>query len=215
MSNNVSIQVFNQTQDRDLYICVFQKPGEAQSGKIYTDLFPVAWKILPLGPNQTSDPIIYPNQLQLSVTESQDADSAVNRATFQDCNEGETWIFNRPGDFSDVTQSSDPANPDGVVALQNDSFEKIDVGLAKNGTTLVVQKNLAQGEQADFQLTPMLYFLAVSNLQEGDLIRSDQVTQKAFSISLTDLASADVTVSTASSVSGLLEWSVSNEVSSS
>ena len=89
MSNDVSIQVFNNTLDQDIYICVFQKPDEANANEIYTTLFPVAWKILALGPNQTCDPIIYPVQLQLSVAESQPAKNAINRATFQDCDEGQ------------------------------------------------------------------------------------------------------------------------------
>ena len=102
MSNDVSIKVHNKTEDRDLYICVFQKPGDANSGEIYTSLFPVAWKILPLGSHQSCSQIIFPIQLQISVTESQVADNAIKRETYQDVNEGETWSFQRPGMFSDV-----------------------------------------------------------------------------------------------------------------
>ena len=141
MSNDVSIQVFNNTIDQDLYICVFQKPDEANSNQIYTSLFPVAWKILALGPNQTCDPIIYPVQLQLSVIESQDARNATNRATYQDCDEGQVWSFERPGMFSDVTLTAG-TTPEGEVVVQNNSHEKVDIGLAKNGTNLVVKKNV-------------------------------------------------------------------------
>ncbi len=212
MSNDVSIQVFNKTDDQELYICVFQKPEEANPNEIYTTLFPTAWKILALGPNQTSDPIIYPIQLQMSVTESQDAKAATNRTTFQDCDEGQIWSFERPGMFSDVTLKGGKT-PEGEVVIQNNSQEKVDIGLAKNGTNLVVKKNVIEGDQAVLQLTPTLYFLAASDLQKGDLIRSDDITEKAFALSLTNLASADVVVSTADHVSGKLAWAATNKVS--
>ena len=96
---------------------------------------------------------------------------------------------------------------DGVVVIRNQSNEWIDAGLSKNGSFLMKQPNIRAGEQADFQLTPKLYFLALSNIQKGDLIRSDQVTQNAYAVDLTGVGSVDVTVSTQDPTSGRLVWS--------
>lgn len=215
MSNDVSIRVTNQTSDRDLYICVFQKPQEADPNKIFTSLFPVAWEVLALGPSQTCDPIIYPVQLQASVIESQEARMAVNRTTFQNVDYGQVWDFTRTGDFSQVLLDDGSKGKEGVVVLRNKAKERVDVGMAKNGSLLVVQKDLAYDEQADFQLTPSLFFMAASHLQKGDLIRSYQVTQNYHEVSLTNLASIDVTVYTKDPTTGELGWRDSNAISAS
>ncbi|MEO3430486.1 hypothetical protein AAFN88_16630 [Pelagibius sp. CAU 1746] len=215
MANDVSISVFNKTANRDLFITIFQKPQTANPNVIYTSLFPVAWEVLALGPNQTADPVVYPVQLQLQVTEHNSAINAIRRKTLQDVDEGQVWSFKRPGVFSELTQSGKAKGVDGVVVCQNNSTEFIDVGIAKNGSMLTVQEDLAEGEQADFQLTPKLYFLALSNLQKGDIIRSDQVTQGAFEVDLTNLQSIDVTVTTSNVASGKLAWATSNAVAAS
>lgn len=215
MANDVSINVSNQTADRNLFITMFQKPESANPNVIFTSLFPVAWEVLALGPNQTCDPITYPVQLELLVTEHNSAINAIHRHTVQDVNYGEVWAFKRPGIFSNLTEDGTKKGVDGVVVCENNSTEFIDVGMAKNGSFLTVQENLAEGEQADFQLTPTLYFLALSNLKKGDIIRSNQVTQNAFPVDLTNLASVDVTIETANLASGKLRWVVSNKVAAS
>jgi len=211
MSNDISIRVNNATNDRNLYIVMFQKPTHANPDIIYTSLFPVAWQVLPLGPQQSCDPVIYPVQLQLSVTESEKFYNSVDRKTIQNVNFGEVWDFNLNGEFSEINQDAGETAVDGVVVMRNNSVEHVDAGLARNGSLVATQKRVAQGEQADFQLTPSLYMMAASNLQKGDIIRSYQITQNVHEIDLTNLKSVDVTVSTADPNSGLLKWTDSNK----
>ena len=207
MSNDVTINVTNSTDDRDLFIAIFQKPDQANSNIIYSSLFPVAWQVLPLGPHQTADPVIYPIQLELKVTETERFDSAIHRSTVQEVEYNQVWDFKIPDTpFSELVRNKDQAGVDGVVAVRNLSNERIDAGLAKNGSFLMKQLDIASGEQADFQLTPKLYFLAVSNIKKGDLIRSNQVTQNAFEVDLTGLSGVDVTITTENQTSGKLKW---------
>jgi hypothetical protein len=208
MSNDIPITVHNATSDRDLFVTIFQKPAEANPNIIYSSLFPVAWQVLPLGPSQTADPVIYPVQLELKVTESEKFGNAQHRNTVQNVNFNEVWDFdvNKPP-FSRVSRNANETGVDGVVVIRNQSNEWIDAGLSKNGSFLMKQPNIRAGEQADFQLTPKLYFLALSNIQKGDLIRSDQVTQNAYAVDLTGVGSVDVTVSTQDPTSGRLVWS--------
>lgn len=218
MADDTTITVSNKTNpanNAELFITVFQKPAAANPNVIYTSLFPVAWEVLALGPNQTCDPIVYPVQLQLQVTEHNQAINAIHRKTLQNVNYGQVWDFKRPGVFSNLTEDGSAKGTDGVVVCRNSSPEYVDIGMAKNGSLLTVQENVAEGSQADFQLTPKLYFLALSNLQKGDIIRSDQVTQNAFEVDLTNLKSIDVAVETANPASGQLRWTTSNAVAAS
>lgn len=215
MSNDISITVRNTTDDRDLYIVLFQKPDNANPNVIFTSLFPVAWEVLPLGPKQSCDPIIYPVQLQMKVTESETFDNAVRRNTLQNVDIGQVWDFTLADNFSKMTLDASEKGVDGVTVLRNQSAERVDAGLAKNGSFLVTQKGIAQGEQADFQLTPKLYFMAASNLQKGDIIRSYQITSQVHEVDLTNIASIDVSVGTANPATGLLQWTDSNRIAAS
>ena len=51
-----------------------------------------------------------------------------------------------------------------------------DIGVYKNGSLLVVQKDVHTGDQVDFMLQPKLFFGVVRNMVEGDVFTSLEIT---------------------------------------
>ena len=152
---------------------------------------------MPLSPSQTADPIIYPIQLQVSAKAYKKIWDASNRFTVKNSDLGQVWTYSRAGDFTHLTPVEGEETVDGLIAARNDAPQKVDFGLAKNGSTLVVQRGVAFRDQANFKLTPKLYFMYNSNLIEGDLIKSDQSSQNHVEVDLTNLSSIDVSIETA------------------
>ncbi|MEG4108569.1 hypothetical protein [Microcoleus sp. S13_C5] len=210
VSSDITINLVNKDAD-DQYILVFQKPFNVS--EMYTTLFPVAWKVIPLGNNSNSS-ITYPVNLQITVKESALAYDAKNRGTVQPTPVGQLWQFYKKNDFPRLEQISGKT-VDGLVGCVNNAAEKVDVAIAKDNKPLVVKCNVGQGDQANFTLTPKLYFAYASDLQEGDLIKSDVSASKTYDLDLTNLKSIDLTLSLKNSNTGLKEWITSNQVSAS
>jgi hypothetical protein len=204
--NDITINVKNKdTGNR--YIVLFQKPAELR--QMYDTLFPIAWKILPLGNNQNNT-ISYPVQLEIMVKEYQAVYDARTRGTIQNINVGEIWNFKKDGDFTSLTKTGD-TTVDGLFGCKNSVPQKIDVGAAKNGTTLVVQRQVGQDELVHFKLTPKIYVAYVRELIEGDLIKSDISQNKLCEVDLTNLLSVDVELSYENEATGKTKWTISNE----
>lgn len=74
-----------------------------------------------------------------------------------------------------------PANPNGSIVIKNKppatwSGRMFDIGVYKNGSLLVVQKDVHTGDQVDFMLQPKLFFGVVRNMVEGDVFTSLEIT---------------------------------------
>ncbi len=199
---DITIKVVNESTD-NAYIMFFQKPELANPNRIYSDIFPVAWRVLPLNPNSTSS-IVYPVQLQVTAQEYQPVYNATRRTTFQDTNQGQAWKFSTDGDFASLLP--DGKSDGSEVLLRNNAAELIDAGLAKDGKVLLVQRKVGLDEQAVFQLTPKLYAVYVRDVAEGDLIRGDTAPQHTEVIDLTDLQSITVALVNGLPGSGQKKW---------
>ena len=84
----------------------------------------------------------------------------------------------------------DPPNPQNTTVVQNIkpiswSGQPFDFGLYKDGELLVTQSNVGVGSQANFQLTPMLYFGVVCDIQLGETFKSLTITQANHEVDLT------------------------------
>lgn len=211
MSSDITIRVSNKDAGKQ-YILVFQKP-DTNLNEMYDTLFPVAWKVLPL--NSGSDQsVTYPVQLEIMVKESTASYDARTRGTVQETPTGQMWRFTNDGDFN-VLEKVSGATVDGLMGCRNEAPQKIDIGLAKNGTPLVVKRGVAQGDQANFKLTPKLYFAYVTDVQAGELIKSDVSASKLFELDLTNLKSVDIELSIADQNTGKKQWAARNRKSAS
>lgn len=211
MANDIVIRVSNKDAGKQ-YIVVFQKPVDTLN-EMYDTLFPTAWKVLPLN-NGAHQPIAYPVALQLSVKESTKIFDATERGTIVDSPVGQMWEFAMEGDFSGLTMLEE-RTVDGLVGCRNSAPQRVDIGLAKNGTNLVIKRAVSQGDQANFKLTPKLYFAYVSDLQQGELIKSDISAAKVYELDLTNLKSVDIELSVADQNTGKKVWIERNRRSAS
>jgi hypothetical protein len=203
-SGDITINLSNKDAGK-LYIVAFQKPTNLN--QIYKTLFPTAWKIVPLG-NDGSDSIVYPVSLEIMVEESVAVYNAMRRATKKPTQVGQMWKFSIDGDFQTLDPIPDQT-VDGEMGCINKSPQLIDIALAKDKTPLVVKRQVAQDDQAIFQLTPKIYFAYVSDLQEGDLITSDISASTLYELDLTNLKSIDLELS-ADPTTGKKKWTASN-----
>ena len=168
MSNPITITVSNKDAGNQ-YILIFQKPTNVS--EMYDTLFPTAWKVLPLS-NSSNANITYPVELQIMVKESATSYDAKNRGTIQETEVGQLWEFFVEKDFPMLKKAVSAKPVDGLMGCVNKAAQKIDVGLAKSGKTLVVKRKVSQDDQANFKLTDKLYFAYVTDIEEGE---SDQV----------------------------------------
>ncbi|MCA1972735.1 MAG: hypothetical protein LDL44_07830 [Caenispirillum sp.] len=199
---DIQIKVVNESDD-DAYILFFQKPDLANPNRIYSDVFPVAWRVVPLGHNSTST-IVYPVSLQVTAQEHTPVYNAANRLTYQDTDQGQAWKFITKGDFADI--ETDGKSDGSEVILRNNAPERIDAGLAKDGKVLLVQRGLGLDEQAVFQLTPKLYVVYTRDIAEGELIKGDTASQHTKEIDLTNLQSITVALVNGTPGTGQKIW---------
>ena len=164
-SNAITVNLSNKDAGNQ-YILVFQKPFNVN--EMYETLFPTAWKVIPLG-NGGNVSITYPVEIQIMIKESAPVYDARNRGTIKESPLGQMWKFSVDGAFNNLQQVPDKT-VDGLVGCINTAPQLLDIGIAKNGTTLVVKRKVSQDDQANFKLTPHLYFAYVNDLQEGELI---------------------------------------------
>jgi hypothetical protein len=206
MSSDISIRVFNKDAGKQ-YILIFQKP-ETNLNEMYDTLFPVAWKVIPLN-SYGSETIIYPIELELLVKEYDPVYNADDRGTTRETPQGQMWQFSTEGDFN-VLEMRDGETVDGLVGCVNKASQYVDIALSKNGTPVVLKRRVAEGDQANFKVTPKLYFAYVSDLQQGDLIKSDISASMTYELDLTNLKSVSVELSIADAHSGRKQWKESH-----
>jgi len=190
---NIKI-IFKNKNANSGYIVVFQKPTPIGT-TIYKNLFPVAWKVIALSSDQ-SEPVIYPINSQISVIDYQDEyNPETARTTSKNANLGDVWKFINEGSSITKLLKTDQKGQEGVIACQNDSKTYIGAGLSKDDKLLVFQEKVGQGETAKFQLTPKIYIGFISDIKEGDLIKSDISSQSCTEIDLTGIKGTTVILS--------------------
>jgi hypothetical protein len=208
-SSDITINLSNKDAG-DEFILMFQKPTNLN--EIFKTLFPTAWKVIPLG-NGGSQQVTYPMALQVTVKEYQATYDATQRGTTMDTPQGQLWHFINRGSFN-VLEKIDGQTVDGLVGCRNDAAQLLDMGVSKNGTPLVVKRQVGEGDQAVFQLTPKIYVAYASDLQEGGLISSDVSSATLFELDLTNLKSIDLELSEPDPTTGKKVWTASNRVAS-
>jgi hypothetical protein len=142
------------------------------------------------------------------VKESAAAYDSKARGTIKSTPVGQLWQFYTQSNFQRLEQMSGKT-VDGLVGCINNASQKIDIGLAKDGTPLVIKRAVSKGDQANFKLTPKLYFAYANDLQEGDLIKSDVSASNLYELDLTNLQSIDLELS-ADPITGEKKWTQSN-----
>ncbi len=106
-------------------------------------------------------------------------------------------------------------NPQGTIVEQNMKpaswpGQPFDFGLYKDGALLVTQHAVGVGNQANFQLTPFLYFGVVSEIQVGTVFKSLTITQTNYKVDLGKYSTGLVMTLTVNPASGEYTFTPSN-----
>ncbi len=218
MNNDITINVFNQTPE-DYTIVVFQQDPEING--MFTRIFPTAWQVIPLGglkngvPSQgsySSNTFIYPLQMQVSVTEHNTPYSPNTRYISYDCALNSKWDFDIENNYQRLTLREDK-NVDGTISCNNNAKKKVDICICKNNKPLLVYRGqdgegVQEGDCANLQLTPKIYLMYASEMQEGVLFNSYVNARSVQEIDLTNICEVDISLVVKDPVTGLKGWDV-------
>lgn len=178
MANDVFITVTNETNEFQNIVIFQQEDGLKQ---MFDKLFPIAWKVFPLNapkPSQTSKGSCkYPVEQSIGVTRDPlNGDSlpfgTLNITALADNkNQFKYYLDGNNAQNLDLLPGK---NDDESVSCLNDTSDLVTVGFCKEGSVLVTQTDVPNGDKAMFKLTPKLYFMYLNNIKEGQIFKSMQ-----------------------------------------
>ncbi|MGB3191322.1 MAG: hypothetical protein WBB43_18100 [Limnoraphis sp.] len=189
MATDVNISVYNNTQEFQ-NIVIFQQQDELN--QMFDKLFPIAWKVFPLNPpepgQERKGSTIYPIQQRIGVTRNPQSSDKLPYGTLditQLAENGQRFKYFLNEHNAQIITKLDGDNIDTSISCLNSTPELVSIAFAKNSATLVVQKDVSNGDQAMFKLTPKLYFMYLNNIKEGDVFKSQITGEHVQEVELT------------------------------
>lgn len=192
MASDVSITVYNNTRDFQ-NIVIFQQ--EDKLNQMFNKLFPIAWKVFPLkGVEEGVErkgTILYPVQQSIGVVRNSVSADKLPYGTLDITRKADNGQQLKYYLDQNASQNIDllGENDDSSISCLNEASELVTIAFAKNGSTLIAQPNVANGDKAVFQLTPKLYFMYINNVKEGDIFKSMQTGANVKEVDLTGYTS--------------------------
>lgn len=195
MASDIKITVHNKTKDFQ-NIILFQQEDELD--QMFDKLFPIAWKVFPLKGEEEGETrkgyTIYPVKQSIGITRnSENSDKLpygiLDITANADNGEKFKYYIDENG-AQDIEKVSDKNN-DSSISCENDAPELVSIAFAKDGSTLVVQKDVCKGDQALFKLTPKIYIMYLNNIKEGDIFKSMQRGHHIKEVDLTGITYVD------------------------
>jgi hypothetical protein len=182
-SSIIKLNFINKSQDmNNSQIVLFQKnevPGFSEIA--------VAWQVIQNCGQGDNHPFQYP--LGMNVSSS---DSFGNFTPQLPANPGDAFqmAFNNSGD---ILLSNGSANEVTAVEVKN-GLKKgaINANIFKAGKLLATKTNMIPGDLASFVFKPILYIGTASQVVEGDVMNSADVSSVNTQLSLIGLVSADI-----------------------
>lgn len=209
-SNDITITITNLTNE-DTICGVFQKPTEVN--RTFQNLRSLMWKVFPLG-QATTQTTVFPMDLQVSVIEANTPANSETRTTVQTAASGQhfDFSFGYDGPYSyPILKLANDTNPDDSISITNNSPVKVNMGLSKNGKPLIVQYDVASGDQAFFLPSPKIYVVYGNHLVEGDSVKSNISSATVQEIDLQSALATkrvELVLGTVDQVNGKKQWSI-------
>lgn len=194
MASDVDITVYNETNDFE-NIVIFQQ--EDQLNQMFDNLFPIAWKVFPLNGVEPGEirkgSTVYPVAQSIGVVRTSQPKDPLTFGKLEitkaaDNGERFKYFIETTGAL-EIDKLDDQHNDDSSISCLNESNEITSIAFAKNGSTLVVQENVAKGDVASFKLTPKIYLMYLNNIKEGDIFKSMQSGAHVIEVDLTGYTS--------------------------
>jgi hypothetical protein len=189
MASDVKITIFNNTNDFQ-NIVIFQQQDELN--QMFDKLFPIAWKVFPLKGQEEGEirkgSTIYPIAQTIGVTRNPEGSDALPFGTLDitaSADNGEQFKYYIDERGAQDIEKLPSKNDDSSISCENDADELASIVYAKNGSTLVVQKDVPKGEKGLFKITPKIYIMYLNNIKEGDIFKSMQTGSHIEEVNLT------------------------------
>lgn len=198
MASDIQITVYNKTRDFQ-NIVIFKQADDLN--QMFDKLFPIAWKVFPL--NGVREGVtrkgstVYPVKQTIGVTRNPSSGNKLPYGTLDitaDADNSEQFKYYIDHNGAQEIDKLDRKNNDSSISCENDADELASIAFAKNGSTLVVQQNVAKGDKAVFKLTPKIYIMYLNNIKEGDIFKSMQTGAKVKEVDLTGYTSIEATL---------------------
>ncbi|MFN6516477.1 MAG: hypothetical protein RMY29_018510 [Nostoc sp. CreGUA01] len=198
MASDVQITVYNKTRDFQ-NIVIFQQADDLN--QMFDKLFPIAWKVFPL--NGVRDGVerkgytVYPVKQTIGVTRNPISRDKLPFGTLDitaKADNSEQFKYYLDHNGGQEIDKLDGKNDDSSISCENDADELASIAFAKNGSTLVVQQDVAKGDKAVFKLTPKIYIMYLNNIKEGDIFKAMQTGANVKEVDLTGYTSIEATL---------------------
>lgn len=189
MARDINITVTNETNAFQ-NIVIFQQKDDLN--QMFDNLWPIAWKVFPLNPPSAGQTkkgsTVYPAQQSIGVTRTPASTDQLPMGVLditQLCDNGEKYKYLIDNNGAQEIEKLSGTNADASVSCTNDTGDLVSIAFCKQGATLVMQTDVANGDSAYFKLTPKLYFMYLNNIKEGDIFKSMQRGENVNEVDLT------------------------------
>jgi uncharacterized glyoxalase superfamily protein PhnB len=195
MASNIEITVYNKTQEFQ-NIVIFQQ--EDYLNQMFDKLLPIAWKVFPLNGMQAGEErkgsTVYPIKQTIGVRRNSIDGDKLPYGTLEvmaEADNGEQFKYYIDRNGAQEIDKLNDKNDDSSISCENDADELASFAFAKNGSTLVVQQDVAKADKAVFKLTPKIYIMYLNNIKEGDIFKSMQTGNHVEKVDLTGCTSIE------------------------
>jgi len=189
MANDVFITVTNET-DEFQNIVIFQQKDALN--QMFDKLFPIAWKVFPLNGRKEGQTkkgtTVYPVAQSIGVTRDPILSDSLPFGTLNitcDANNKDQFKYYLDENNAQNIDLLPGKNDDESISCVNGTSDLVAVAFCKNGSVLVTQTNVPNGDKTVFKLTPKLYFMYLNNIKEGQIFKSMQTGENVHETELT------------------------------
>jgi len=182
--NKIKLNFVNKSSDTsNNSVVIFQKnvaEGAAENA--------IAWKVIENCGPMENHPFQYSPDLMVA------AGDAYGNYTPQLTGSGGLafdMVRSTSGELLEISATA-AASSTGIEVRNNLDLGAINANCYRDGRLLAREASLAPGEKAVFEFHPAIYIGVVSQVEEGDVISADVISQINFKISLLGIKSADI-----------------------
>lgn len=174
---SVEIEIINKT-DRNWKYAVFVNPSQiVLDRQIYSDLFPVAWKVfvIPNGGNSVSRTFKFNNKAYL---DEQNSRNVVNASFAVPIEQGQNTEALETDGFFTLAKASGTKSHGKPIGIINSTSRFVNLGITDGDGTPIILLNTGPGEASQFQIDYEFLIVPVTNISCGQIVRGNVVGPK-------------------------------------
>jgi hypothetical protein len=183
-TDTIKLNLINQSYDRNnSKVLIFQRNGVPDLQEL-----PVAWRVIENLGFDWSHPFDYPQELQVSTS-----DSDGNSSGLMESGPGMCWhVVNTESGNQLQYEGPSNGNVPELHVRNNLPRGAIDTQVYRDGRLLAARTGIAPGQKAVFRFNPILSFCVVSQMTEGATLNSAILSRVNAELNLSGICSADI-----------------------